>query len=157
MKKLLVLAVLATILAVVGIVIAVVLPGPQGPAGVTGPEGPAGATGPTGTTGPTGPAGPAGPSTVVAMGTIGSDGSIGVELNVTVVVWDADEERWEVALEGEDYMVWDYVTVVSCIGETSSYASHDSIDGHLLVYVFDSDGNRIREGFSFVVFDPNAS
>jgi hypothetical protein len=160
MKGPLVLSVIAIVLAIAAVVLAVVLPGTQGPVGPEGPQGPAGpagATGPSGPAGAAGPAGVAGPNMIVAMGRVSSDGSTGAELNVTSVTWDGGQERWVVALDGIEYVVWDYVTVVSCIGGDGSYASHGSVGGDLLVYVFDSNGNRVQEGFSFVVFDVDAS
>lgn len=133
--------------------------GPAGPAGPEGPQGPAGPAGPAGPEGPQGPVGPAGPSMIVAMGWIHRDGSSGETLNVASVTWNSGQSRWEIAFDGIDYINWDYVTVVSCLGHTgvAPYASHGSIDGKLTVYVFDSDGNRIKEGFHFVVFDIDAA
>jgi hypothetical protein len=163
MKGPLVLGVIAIVLAIVALVLAVVLPGSQGPVGPAGPEGAQGPTGLVGPEGPQGPAGPegaqgpAGPNMIVAMGNVGSTGIIGEELNVTSVTWNSSLQRWEITLDDINYYYLDYVTVVSCIGGTGSYASHGSVDGNLLVYVFDSDGNRIQDGFTFVGFDVNAS
>jgi hypothetical protein len=154
MKGPLVLSILAIVLAIVALVLAVVLPGAQGPTGLTGPEGPQGSAG---LTGPQGPQGPAGPSMIVAMGLVTSGGSIGTALNVSSVTWNSDLERWEIALDDIDYSFSGYVTVVSCVGTTALYATHGSISGKLTVYTFDSDGNRVKGGFSFVVFDVNAS
>ncbi|OGN98103.1 MAG: hypothetical protein A2Z77_08060 [Chloroflexi bacterium RBG_13_51_36] len=154
MKGSLALAVAAMILAVVALVLAVVLPGAQGPIGPEGPQGPAGLAGATGPTGATGPAGPAGPSMVVAMGVVSSTGSIGEELNVTSVTWNSGLQRWEITLDGINYYYLDYVTVVSSY---SGYADHSSVSGKLLVEIFDADETPIKEGFSFVVFDVDAS
>jgi hypothetical protein len=160
MKRPWVLSVVAIAVAVAALVLAIVLPGAEGPVGPAGPDGPQGATGPAGSTGPEGPegpAGPAGPDLVVAMGTVTSSGDMEEELNVDSVTWDSDLERWEITLDDIDYLYSDYVTVVSCIGATGLYASHRSAGGNLLVYLFDPDGNRVKEGFTFVVFDVDAS
>jgi hypothetical protein len=156
MKGPLVLSVLAIVLAIVALVLVIALPGSQGPAG---PAGPAGPQGPAGPAGPQGPAGSAGSSMIVAMGTVARDGYIGAALNVTSVTWNSDSERWEITLDGIDYSIWDYVTVVSGMYRTgvSGYVNYSSISGKLLVKTFDSDGTPIQEGFSFVVFDVNAS
>jgi hypothetical protein len=154
MKGPLVLAVVAIALAIVALVLTVVLPGSQGPTGLTGPEGP---QGPAGLTGPQGPQGPAGPSMIVAMGLVSSGGSIEEALNVASVTWNSDLERWEIAFDDIDYSFSNYVTVVSGVGTTGLYVTHGSISGKLTVYTFDSDGNRVKEGFSFVVFDVDAS
>ena len=178
MKGPLVLAVLAIVLAIVALILAVVLPGPQGPAGPEGPQGPAGLAGPEGPQGPAGgpegpqgpagpagpegpqgPAGPAGPNMIAAMGWVSRDGSIGEALNVDSVTWNGDSERWEITLDGIYYSIWDYVTVVSGMYRTgaSGYVNYSSVGGKLLVKTFDSNGAPIQEGFSFVVFDVNAS
>jgi len=163
MKAPLALAIVAIVLAIAAVVLAIVLPGAQGPIGPEGPEGPAGPTGasgptgpagPAGSAGPTGPAGPAGPNMVVAMGTVTSAGSIRDELNVTSVTWNSGLQRWEVTLDDIDYYYLDYVTVVTSF---SGYANHDSVSDKLLVEVFATNGTRIKEGFSFVVFDADAS
>jgi len=160
MKGSLVLAVVAIVLAIAAVVLAVVLPGAPGPVGPEGPQGPAGATGPTGpagTAGPTGaagPAGPAGPNMIVAMGVVTSTGSIREELNVDSVTWNSGPQRWEITLGDIDYGYLDYVTVVSSY---SGYANPDSVNDKLLVEIFAANGTRIKEGFSFVVFDANAS
>ena len=156
MKGPLVLAVLAIVLAIVALILAVALPGSQGPAGPAGSEGP---QGPAGLAGSEGPQGPAGPSMIVAMGRVSRDGSIGAALNVASVTWNSGQEWWEITLDGIDYVGFDYVTVVSGVFRTgvSGYANHSSVSGKLLVKIFDSNGAPIQEGFSFVVFDVNAS
>jgi len=165
MKGPLVLAVLATGVAIVALVLAVVLPGaqgpvgPAGPAGATGSAGPQGPAGPAGATGSVGPQGPAGSSRIVAMGRVTRTGSIGASLNVSSVTWNNASERWEIALDGINYLDSQYVTVVSAVFRTgvSGYANHDSVGGKLLVKIFDADGTPIQEGFSFVVFNVTAS
>jgi hypothetical protein len=96
---------------------------------------------------------------VVAMGRVSRDGSIGAALNVSSVTWNSGQEWWEITLDGIDYLDSDYVTVVSGVFRTgvSGYADHSSVSGKLLVKIFDADGTPIQEGFSFVVFDANAS
>ncbi len=165
MKGPLILAILATVLAIVALVLAVVLPGAQGPVGPAGLAGLAGATGsagpqgPAGATGSVGPQGPAGSSMIVAMGRVTRTGSIGASLNVSSVTWNNASERWEIALDGINYLDSQYVTVVSAVFRTgvSGYANHDSVSGKLLVKIFDADGTPIQEGFSFVVFNVTAS
>jgi hypothetical protein len=162
MKGPLILAVVAIVLAIAAVVLAVVLPGVQGPVGPEGLQGPVGATGPTGpagATGPTGPAGPAGPNMVVAMGRVTNTGSIPEALNVDSVTWNSAQEQWEITLDGINYVSSNYVTVVSGVFRTgvSGYANHSSVSGKLLVKMFASNGTAIKEGFSFVVFDVNAS
>ena len=165
MKGSLVLAVVAIVLAIAAVVLAVLLPGAQGPVGPEGPQGPAGPagatgpTGPAGATGSAGPAGPAGPNMVVAMGVVTNTGTIQEALDVDSVTWNSAQERWEITLDGMNYVSSNYVTVVSGVFRTgvSGYANHSSVSGKLLVKMFASNGTAIKEGFSFVVFDVNAS
>jgi len=156
MKGPLVLSVVAIVLAIAAIVLAIVLPGAQGPAGPEGPQGPAGPAGATGPAGAAGLAGPVGPSMIVAMGTVDGDGNVRSALNVTSVTWNSDTKWWEITLTGIDYDVWDYVTVVSQAW-TYGYASHGSVMGNLIVGTFDTSGTLTKRGFSFVVFDVDAS
>jgi len=165
MKGSLALAVVAIVLAIAALVLAFVLPGVQGPVGPEGPQGPAGLagatgpTGPAGATGPAGPAGPAGPSMVVAMGVVTNTGSVQEALNVDSVTWNSAQAWWEITLDGIDYDYREYVTVVSGVFRSgvSGYANHGSVDDRLLVKMFASNGTAIKEGFSFVVFDVDAS
>jgi hypothetical protein len=96
---------------------------------------------------------------IAAMGRVGRDGSVGAALNVTSVTWNGDAAQWEITLDGIDYSVWDYVTVVSGMYRTgvSGYVNYNSVGGKLLVKTFDANGTPIQEGFSFVVFDVDAS
>ena len=153
MKGSLALAVVAIVLAIAAVVLAVLLPGAQGPVGPEGPQGPAGPAGATG------PAGPAGPNMIVAMGRVSNTGSIQEALNVDSVTWNSAQEWWEITLDDINYVGSDYVTVVSGVFRTgvSGYANHSSVSGKLLVKMFASNATPIKEGFSFVVFDVDAS
>jgi hypothetical protein len=93
------------------------------------------------------------------MGRVSRDGDLGEALNVTSVTWNDAQARWEITLDDIDYSIWDYVTVVSVMYRTgvSGYADYSSASGKLYVKIFDPSGTPIQEGFSFVVFDVNAS
>jgi hypothetical protein len=91
---------------------------------------------------------------IVAMGRVSSTGSVGEALNVASVTWNSGLQRWEITLTGINYYYLDYVTVVSSY---SGYAATGSVSGKLLAEIFDADGAPIKEGFSFVVFDVDAS
>jgi hypothetical protein len=98
---------------------------------------------------------------VVAMGTVTNTGSFQEQeaLNVDSVTWNSAQERWEITLGGINYVSSNYVTVVSGVFRTgvSGYANHSSAGGKLLVKMFASNTTPIKEGFSFLVFDANAS
>jgi hypothetical protein len=96
---------------------------------------------------------------IVAMGRVSNTGSIQEALNVDSVTWNSAQEWWEITLDGINYVSSNYVTVVSGVFRTgvSGYANHSSVSGKLLVKMFASNTTPIKEGFSFVVFDVNAS
>jgi hypothetical protein len=96
---------------------------------------------------------------IVAMGVVTNTGTIQEALDVDSVTWNSAQERWEITLDGINYVSSNYVTVVSGVFRTgvSGYANHSSVSGKLLVKMFASNGTAIKEGFSFVVFDVNAS
>jgi hypothetical protein len=91
---------------------------------------------------------------IVAMGRVSNTGSYPEALNVGSVTWNSGLQWWEITLHDIDYYYLDYVTVVSSY---SGYADTGSVGGKLLVKIFASNGTAIKEGFSFVVFDVNAS
>ncbi len=105
-------------------------------------------TGPQGPKGDTGPPGPPEPNMIVACGVVDQPGTLNQGYNVTSVTWDASNLWWEVQLTGIDYSLWDYVTVVSSF---EGPAAHASADGKLLVMVYNFNGAKIKQGFSFIV------
>lgn len=113
---------------------------------ITGCAGTIGATGPTG---PTGPAGPAGPNLIVALGNVDNAGTLSAtcRYNVTSVTWSG--AYWEIQLTGISFSIWDYAVAVCPF---SGYATQSSMDGKLLIYIWNSVGTVIQTGFSFVVF-----
>jgi hypothetical protein len=128
--------------------------GPQGEQGPTGPQGEQGPAGPQGEQGPTGPQGeqgPAGPNTIVAMGTVYWTGDLNKAYNVTSVAWNTEFDQWEIELTGVDYHVTDYITVVTAMGGV--YAAFAHRDDMLTVTLFNENGTKTKQGFSFVVFD----
>jgi len=131
--------------------------GPQGPQGDTGPAGPQGDTGPQGPQGDTGPQGPQGepgPNMIAAMGTVGSTEIIYENYNITSVTWNDSLGRWEIQLTGISFSIYDYVSVVSAWPQNGCISSlWGSVSGMLLVHCYDAAGNKVKAGFSFVVFE----
>jgi hypothetical protein len=108
--------------------------------GCAGTAGPAGATGPQG---------PAGPNLIVALGNVYNAGTLSAtcQYNVTSVTWSG--AYWEIQLTGISFSIWDYAVAV-CPFE--GYATQSSMDGKLIIYIWNSVGTVIQTGFSFVVF-----
>jgi hypothetical protein len=134
--------------------------GPQGTQGVQGPQGeqgPVGSTGPQGEQGPVGPPGPQGeqgppgPNMIVAMGTVYWTEELSKAYNVTSVIWNPEFQQWEIELTGIEYYVTDYVTIVTAMG--AAFARFSSTGDLLTVTLFNSNGTKIKQGFSFVVLD----
>jgi collagen type VII alpha len=128
------------------------LTGPQGPKGDTGAQGPTGATGLQGAQGVQGIQGPAGPNMIVAMGAINYNGSIDYGYNVDNCTWDAGNSRYLITLTGISYSYSNCVTII-----TSSYNAKGGVGygqpggGQLAVMIYDPDGNKIQDWFSFMV------
>jgi hypothetical protein len=85
------------------------------------------------------------------MGVVDSTGGLHSTYNIASVTWDAGLLRWEIALTGISYIVWDYVTVVSAF---SGFATQGSLGGKLTITIYDAAGNKVKQGFSFVTFSP---
>jgi len=102
-----------------------------------------------GPAGATGPQGPAGPNLIVALGNVDNAGTLSAtcRYNVTSVTWSG--AYWEIQLTGISFSIWDYAVAV-CPFE--GYATQSSMDGKLIIYIWNSVGTVIQTGFSFVVF-----
>jgi hypothetical protein len=122
--------------------------GPQGTQGVQGPQGEQGPAGPTGLQGEQGPPGP---NMIVAMGTVYWTEDLSKAYNVTSVTWNPDFQQWEIELTDIEYYVTDYVTIVTAMG--AAFAEFSSRGDLLAVTLFNSNGTKIKQGFSFVVLD----
>jgi len=91
---------------------------------------------------------------VVAMGVVDNTGTLALNYNIESVTWNAALQRFEIKLTGISYLVWDYVTVVSPF---DGFATQGSISGKLTITTYDASGNKVKGGFSFVVFNATAS
>jgi hypothetical protein len=87
---------------------------------------------------------------LVAMGVVTSSGALYSGYNVDSVTWNAGSQMWEIQLTGIDYYFSSYVTVVSAF--SNEYAAQNSIGGKLQIRIYNSAGNLVKDGFSFVVF-----
>jgi len=96
------------------------------------------------------------PLEVVAAGAVDSAGNIYENFNIESVTWDAVNSRWVVSIIGVEYYFVDYVTVATGIGSTARIVTTDSAGDDLLVYVFDTAGNKVKYAFHFVVYNTDA-
>jgi hypothetical protein len=100
----------------------------------------------------------AGAISPVAFGAISADGNVSsgwpAGLSVT---WNAGTSKYEVTIPGENYILWDYATIVTpitSIGTTPLAASTGSSSGNLIVWLTDATHAAIQGRFHFVVFKP---
>ncbi len=120
--------------------------GPQGPEGPQGPAGPAGSQGLKGSQGLTGPAGP---ELVSAMGMVDSEGNMHSAHHVSSITWNVVDQRWELGLQ-----LYAPLVDIVIVTPNSGYASQTVGHGGVAIIICDAFGNRIKEGFSFVVLTP---
>ncbi len=68
--------------------------------------------------------------------------------------WNSSLSRYEITINGEDYLHDNYVTVVTPSGGTAIGVRTGSVSGKLLIYLYDNSGGLVQSHFSFVVFKP---
>jgi hypothetical protein len=74
-------------------------------------------------------------TTPVAYGAIDYDGSVLSGSGNFSCSWDSTYKRYEITITSYSYIVWDYTTVVTALGDPLM-ASTNSISGKLLVNIF---------------------
>ena len=53
----------------------------------------------------------------------------------------------------DNYMIYDYITIITPSDNVAKIATSDSLSGKLLIYIFDDAGNRVQDHFSFVTYN----
>lgn len=88
----------------------------------------------------------------IAAGIIRQDGSIASATGNVSSHWNALCQCYEITIDGHTYDHWSYITVVNPIlgGITSAW----SVEGKLLVGIYDLDSNPSRQPFQFLTFMP---
>ena len=124
--------------------------GDQGIQGIQGLQGTQGIQGIQGVQGPPGP------NTVVAM--------LILQANPFDILWNYNvqminmypDNHYAIEVYGISYHFANYVAVVTLIGSgPGRTVKTDSANAQLLVYIYDSAGNLVKDNFSLVVFDPS--
>jgi len=99
-------------------------------------------------------AGPADVSLPIAYAFINSSGTVASGTSNVSSAWSATHHRYEITITGEDYSWIYYVTIVTPTGGGPRIATTGSVDGKLVVYIFDSTGNKVQNSFQFVTYKP---
>jgi hypothetical protein len=114
-----------------------------------------GDTGEQGIQGVQGIQGEQGPNMIIAMGNIGSDGTINVGYHVTSCSYNSEFGYYDIDLLDISYDSVSYVTVVTPVLSATSVRSATSwaVGGNLGVVLYNSAGDGVQAGFSFMVLD----
>jgi hypothetical protein len=93
------------------------------------------------------------PIEVVAAGIIRRDGTIVENFNIKSVRWDATNSCYRISLIGVDYVFpWTHVTAATAIGYNPMMVTTDGLGNDLVVYLYDTAGNKVQGTFHFVVY-----
>ncbi|USQ78542.1 hypothetical protein [Ornithinimicrobium faecis] len=76
--------------------------------------------------------------------------------NVESAVWEAPLNRWRISLTDVNFFGPDFVTQATVTGGTgdSGEVRVGSVGGDLLLATYDSDGNAVKRGVNFTVYQP---
>lgn len=88
-------------------------------------------------------------SSPVAAGVVNSDASLSGNTGNFGCTWNASLQRYEIIIAGENYHFMSWVTHVTPVGTSSLTATAASAGGVLVIYLFDSSGNRTAGTFQF--------
>jgi hypothetical protein len=130
--------------------------GPKGDKGDTGAQGTKGDKGDTGVQGPKGyigAQGPAGLDKYIAFGCIDENGTILSGSGNFTCAWEASNKWYRITISGEDYVYYNYTTVVTPVNSDYIHCFHSSVDGDLLIYAIDKYYyDESQSKFDFMVF-----
>lgn len=66
--------------------------------------------------------------------------------------WNSSLSRYEISITGENYSTTTYTTVVTLRGEDPKFATTGSVDGKLLIYIFNISGTKVTGDFQFATY-----
>ena len=69
-------------------------------------------------------------------------------------VWNANQSRYEITIDNENFIYWQYMTQVTAQGSTLKTAVTYSSAGKLTVTLYNAAGNKVQGSFNFSVFKP---
>ncbi|MFC1924090.1 carbohydrate-binding protein [Chloroflexota bacterium] len=114
----------------------------------------AGADGADGDTGPEEPNGEPGPNMIVAMGYIDASGSYSEDDVYNVDSCTVNDTEYEITLTDIDYYQEGFVTIIQPTGTIVRTATYYNVGTDtLIVHIYNSYGNPIKNSFSFMVLE----
>jgi hypothetical protein len=89
----------------------------------------------------------------IAYGFIRDNGTVSTGSGNIASTWSAANQRYEITITGEDYVLWDYISMVTpSTGGISARVS--SVSGKLLVEIYNASGTKVQGNFQFLTFKP---
>jgi hypothetical protein len=89
----------------------------------------------------------------IAYGFIRDNGAVSTGSGNIASTWSAANQRYEITITGEDYVLWDYITMVTpSTGGISARVS--SVTGKLLVEIYNAAGTKVQGNFQFLTYKP---
>ncbi len=89
----------------------------------------------------------------IAYGFIRDNGTVSTGSGNIASTWSAANQRYEITITGEDYVLWDYISMVTpSTGGISARVS--SVSGKLLVEIYNASGIKVQGNFQFLTFKP---
>ncbi|WP_417600886.1 hypothetical protein [Owenweeksia hongkongensis] len=88
----------------------------------------------------------------LAFGSISSTATIHSGSGGYTVTYDNVSNRYEIIITGETYHYTNYTTVVTAASSTVKSFRTSSVNGKLLVYLYNSTGTLIQGNFHFIVY-----
>ncbi|WNJ17636.1 hypothetical protein [Pontibacter sp. G13] len=89
----------------------------------------------------------------LAFGCISSGATINSGSGNYTVTWNSNSDRYEIDIDNNYYFFTDFATVVTPNATNVHKWSASSSGGKLLVYLYDSSGNKIQGVFYFVTYE----
>lgn len=89
----------------------------------------------------------------IAYGLVRSSGAIGANTGNFNCVWNNSYKRYEITIEDEHYYYLNYITQVTPISGGREVTT-SSVSGKLLVYIYNSSGNKVQGNFQFLTYKP---
>ena len=90
----------------------------------------------------------------IAYAYINSTGTVASGTSNVSCAWSTTDNRYEITISGVSYLYSSYITNVTAGGSVPRIATTASINGKLLVSMFDLSGNKVQSNFQFTTYKP---
>lgn len=89
----------------------------------------------------------------IAMAYVSSNGTVYTGTSNVSSTWNATDSRYEITITGENYVSSNYVTIVTPPYDNKTVGTA-SVNGKLLVYIYNSSNTLTQSTFQFVTYKP---